>query len=176
MTETEFEKGMALLSEAFPNRSMNLKLYFAALQDLDGEDFKNSIFRIVRNHKELYPDSNLIAIIRENISGPVGDKAAFAWAEARKAIISIGAYRTVSFKDKIINGVIENMGGWEKFCSMLVEEEPFRQKDFIALYEAVTRSGRNCPEKLLGVHERMNGTVEKVFLIGQEDRKMIESK
>lgn len=173
MTEETFIKGITILKEAFQNRNLNAKVYFESLKDLTDDQFLNAIVKIVQTTSKLYPDDNLISIIRETVYGPIEDKAVLAWTEARQAIISIGMYQSVSFADPIINGVIEAMGGWEKFCSMLIEEEPFRQKDFVNLYEALSRSGRVCPVKLIGYHERLNGFSEKTVLIGQEKRKEI---
>lgn len=59
-----FAKGMAFLSEAFPRREFNTKFYFQRLKDLSGEDFEKAVLDVVDNMVELYPDSNLIAILR----------------------------------------------------------------------------------------------------------------
>lgn len=173
MTEDVFIKGMAILREAFSNRVINAKVFFQALEDLTDEDFLNAVLKIVRGTTKMYPDDNLIAMIREKVYGPVKDRACIAWTEARHAIISVGAYRSVSFKDKVINGVIQGMGGWEKFCLMQIDEEPFRQKDFISLYSAISEAKRNCPERLIGYTERTNGKPEKTVLIGE--RKNLEA-
>lgn len=165
MNHDIFVQGLSLLKEAFPNKTINAKIYFEALKDIPDDSFLSAVALIVNTTTKLYPDDNLIAIIREKINGSVGDKAILAWTQARSAIITIGAYRSVSFEDPVINGVIREMGGWEKFCSMLIEEEPFRQKDFMKLYEALSRSGRDMPLRLAGNHERLNGRVEETQMI-----------
>ena len=167
MNETCFVKGLTILKEAFPNRTLNAKVYFEALKDLDDEAFLGAITLLVQTTAKLYPDDNLIAMIREKVVGTVDDRAQLAWSTARNAIISIGMYRTVSFRDRVINGAIEAMGGWEKFCNMLVEEEPFRKKDFIALYEAIARTGRDCPEMLAGYFQKVNGIPEEIRFVGE---------
>jgi hypothetical protein len=174
MKTEAFQQGIALLSEAFPKREINPKLFYDALKDLKDDEFKSAILSIVQTTTKLYPDDNLIAMIREKVTGSQDDRSVLAWAEARNAIITIGLYQTVSFSDLVINGVISAMGGWEKFCSMLIEEEPFRQKDFISLYKAISSSGRKCPDCLIGHFERINGVAERVILIGQStNKKMI---
>ena len=166
MTNDTFVKGLSLLKEAFPGKAINARIYFEALKDIPDESFLSAVSVIVNTTTKLYPDDNLIAIIREKISGTVEDKAVLAWTKARAAIMSVGTYKSVSFEDPVINGVIEAMGGWEKFCAMLVEEEAFRQKDFVKLYEALSRSGRTMPVRLLGCSERLNGRPEKTEMIG----------
>ena len=56
---------MALISEAFPKLEFNTKLYWRMLEDLRDKDFEDAIVRIIKETTELYPTSNLVAIIRE---------------------------------------------------------------------------------------------------------------
>ena len=165
MKQEIFAKGLIFIREAFPSKEINAKVYYEALKDISDEDFENAVLEIIQKTKDLYPGSNLIAMIREKVTGSCEDLALIAWTQARAAILSHGYYRSISFEDRVINGVIEGMGGWEKFSSMLLEEEPFRQKDFINLYEAFYRSKRVCPERLVGNFERLNGFSEETILI-----------
>src|SRR3990167_6619666 len=179
MTEENFVRGMAILQEAFPNRSINTKLYFSALEDLSDKSFEDAVLAIVRTTTKLFPDDNLIAMIREHINGKLEDHAVLAWDTAIKTAQKYDYYYTVCFEDRIVNGVIRAMGGWEAFSSMLIENQPFERKRFIELYAAYSRSGRDCPEKLEGNFERKNLRVEKVTLISadylQHDRKRLQS-
>ena len=65
MMQETFQKGMALLSEAFPNREFSTRLYFHILKDLSDQEFEAGVFEIVTNITELYPDTNLMALIRQ---------------------------------------------------------------------------------------------------------------
>lgn len=168
MNHEEFVRGMTILKEAFPSRKINAKVYFTALEDLTGPEFLASVLKIVQKTAKLYQDDNLIAMIRENVEGSVRDLAELAWTKARTGIITAGAYRTVTFDDPVINGVIEAIGGWEKFCGMEISEEPFRKKDFLSLYESISKTGRECPGKLVGYCERVNGHEEAVKFIGDK--------
>lgn len=174
MTEDTFSKGLAFLKEAFPSKAINARIYFEALKDLTDDEFLEAVKGIVLGLPKLYPDDNLIAMIRDRISGTVKDQAYLAWSELRGAIISVGAYKTVSFRNCVINGVVDAMGGWEKVCEMKVEEEPFRQKDFIGLYEAISNTGRSCPDVLVGIEGRVNGESREVVMIGAESIKKIK--
>lgn len=175
MNQEIFVKGLALLQEAFPNKKINAKIYFEALKDISDEHFLAAVTLIVQTTTKLYPDDNLIAMIREKVIGRTKDRAVLAWDMVLGAISSHGAYQTICFRDRVINGAIQAMGGWEKVCGMLVEDEPFRKKDFIELYEAILNSGRFCPEKLVGYHERLNGKEEPIALIGAPSRLEIET-
>lgn len=65
MKQETFQKGMALLSEAFPRREFNAKLYFRILQGLTDQEFEAGVLEIVTNVIELYPDTNLMALIKQ---------------------------------------------------------------------------------------------------------------
>lgn len=64
MTNESFQKGYLILVAAFPGLQFNSDLFFAALSDLDGGYFLQAVMITVRDTKELYPGSNLIAIVR----------------------------------------------------------------------------------------------------------------
>ena len=65
MTNDTFKKGMALISEAFPKLDFNPTLYWRMLSDLKDSDFEEAIIAIIKETTELFPTSNLIAIIRQ---------------------------------------------------------------------------------------------------------------
>lgn len=174
MTEESFIQGMTVLREAFPKRTFNAKVFYQCVKDLSDEQFLGAVTKIVNTTTKLYPDDNVIAMIREKVIGSTEERALLAWAKVKAAISSHGFYKTVSFCDRVINGAIEAMGGWEKVSSFKIDEEPFRAKDFVNLYHAIEHSGRACPEKLVGYIERVNGRPEKVVLIGAQDKKQIE--
>lgn len=50
------------------------------------------------------------------LGGTKTDRALMAWSKAFDAAQSVGAYTDVAFDDRAIHGVIEDMGGWPKFC------------------------------------------------------------
>ena len=67
MKQEEFQKGMVLLSEAFPKLEFSTKLYWAMLNDLEGVYFLMAIRDFILGTKEIYPTSNPIAILRESV-------------------------------------------------------------------------------------------------------------
>lgn len=55
---------MAILSETFPKLEFSTKLYWKLLGDLKDQDFEQAIVSVIQELEELYPTSNLIAILR----------------------------------------------------------------------------------------------------------------
>ena len=53
------------LTAAFPGLQFNSNLFWRTLCDLDGEHFLIAIIDIIKNTKEFYPGTNVIAVIRE---------------------------------------------------------------------------------------------------------------
>jgi len=64
MTTQIFNQGIALLNKIFPKLGIEAKIYWAFLNDLDGEYFFRAIQEIVKTIPELYPGTNIIAMIR----------------------------------------------------------------------------------------------------------------
>ena len=65
MTPETFKKGMALISETFPKLDFNTTLYWKMLRDLKDLDFEKAVLDVIQELEELYPTSNLIAILRQ---------------------------------------------------------------------------------------------------------------
>ena len=64
-----FDKGIQMLMATFQNRELHIPLYRQFLTDLDDEAFEKSIIDIIKNVPTLYPNDNLIAMIRERAEG-----------------------------------------------------------------------------------------------------------
>ena len=65
MQKNNYKKGIAALLVAFPDKKIDLELYWLFLKDLTDGDFLRAIAEIIATHKELYPGTNIIALIRE---------------------------------------------------------------------------------------------------------------
>ena len=64
MTAQAFNQGITLLNRIFPKLGIEAKLFWALLNDLDGEHFLKAIQEIIKTVPELYPGTNIIAMIR----------------------------------------------------------------------------------------------------------------
>lgn len=67
MTTAAFNQGFAALSKVFPGLNLDPKLYWTMLQDLDGQFFLMSVWEFIKNTKEIYPGTNIIAILRSRV-------------------------------------------------------------------------------------------------------------
>lgn len=64
MTNEAFNKGFSTLSMVFPKMEFDAKLFWQTLNDLDGQYFLISVLELIKTTKEIYPGTNIIAIIR----------------------------------------------------------------------------------------------------------------
>jgi len=161
MTEKDMERFtfcMAALGEAFSQEITPLKIeiYFKALQDLPIDDIERATWEIINTRATAsFPK---VAEIRQAISGNLEDKAMLALEKVEKAMREVGAYRTVVFDDPVIHMVIESFdGGWPGLCAIPEREWKFARKDFLKLYQAMSKEKNRRPvPKLVGIHEHIN--------------------
>ncbi len=64
MTEKNFKKGMAVLTATFPNVELNLRIFWDLLADLEDDIFEKAILKIVRTQTQIFPGTNIVAMIR----------------------------------------------------------------------------------------------------------------
>ena len=62
-----FEKGIALLLAVFPQLKVEGAIFYEYLKDIRDRDFIRAINSIIRTVKELYPGTNIIALIIEHV-------------------------------------------------------------------------------------------------------------
>ena len=139
MRDETFEKGMAVLAATFAGISLSketVSAYRNLLDDLSDEDFERAVIKICRELKEIYPGTNIVALIREQAK-PKINMALLAWITAMRAVNKAGYDKTVSFEDKIINSVIKTgWQDWDKFCADFGSRDiEWMQKEFERLYE-----------------------------------------
>lgn len=53
------------MTAAFPGMTFNAKIYHDFLADIDGDFFLKAVEDFVKNTKEIYPGTNLIAMLRD---------------------------------------------------------------------------------------------------------------
>lgn len=96
-------------------------------------------------------------ILRE-ILGTSTDSSELAWGKALKAIGRAGKSNDVVFDDALIHVVVEDMGGWIKFCSVTDDEVPFQRLQFIKSYQAYRKHGEfpEYPRALTGTSNLYN--------------------
>lgn len=134
-----------------------IEMYYRALKKHEFENVKRAFDEHVAD-----PDAGKFlpkpADIVQRICGDSNKKSLSAWIKAYHAVSAHGSYTSVVFDDPIIHVVVQNMGGWERFCfDMNEKSEKFMKRDFIDFYK-VYLSYEKLPEThhLVGRSEREN--------------------
>lgn len=84
------------------------------------------------------------------LAGTATDRAMLAWGKAIDAASSVGAYQDVRFDDPAIHAVIEDLGGWPKFCRTETKDLSYLQHRFTESYKAYANRGEFDFPPMLG--------------------------
>lgn len=152
-------------------------VYWSALAAYELAAVRQALDRHVRNPDvgQFFPKP---ADLIRCIEGSTTDAAMQAWAKVERAIRAVGGYESVAFDDALIHRCIDDLGGWPKLCATLVDDLPFRAKDFQTAYRgfAARRELPVYPAYLVGRFEasnRMHGhPVAPPVLIGEREEAM----
>ena len=156
-----------------PISSADLETYWQLLNRFSLHAIEQAVVTYCRSpeaHRFFPKPSELVALVVG--SGP--DQALRAWSKVIRAIRGVGAYRTVVFDDPLIHAVIWDMGGWQTLCAMLIQDEPFRAREFEKRHVGyVARPPTQYPRQLAGITDTVNsaqgyGQVNLPTLIGDE--------
>jgi hypothetical protein len=157
-----------------PLSRIALQLWWGAFADIDIAAFSAALSGwVTRAGRGQHPPKP--ADILKLIGGSIEDRAILAWRKAEAACARVGQYHSVCFDDPMINAAIEQMGGWPKLCAGPEADLQWRERDFKALYVALTESGAEHPAHLPGAFEiqnAANGYVRPVtpYLLGDAGR------
>lgn len=92
-----------------------------------------------------------VADIIRVLQGTHTDRAKIAWGKAYQAMSAVGAYQDVVFDDPAIHAVIEDLGGWSKFCRTETKDLSYIQHQFCEAHKAYTGRGKfDYPRRLHG--------------------------
>lgn len=145
-----FAMCMAAMAEAFSQVVSDIKgdIYYKALSDIPIEAIERAVWSIINTRTTAtFPK---VAEIREAVSGKVEDSAMLALSKVEKAVREVGGYSSVVFDDPVIHAVVSTFNnGWVGICDMSCEEWKWSRKDFLKLYEAMSRNGRGNIEPVL---------------------------
>jgi hypothetical protein len=175
--KTRFAELITGLAQTFhtPISATDCEAYWRLLSRFSLEEIERAIAgycRSPKGHRFFPKPSELVALI----VGSDADQALRAWSKVLRAIRGVGAYRTVVFDDPLIHVVICDMGGWQALCAMLVDEEPFRAKEFERRYVGyVARPPTRYPRQLTGITDTINSTqgysqIRPPTLVGDEQK------
>jgi hypothetical protein len=158
MNNQLFKTGIAILTKIYGYQMDDqvLTLYWDCLKTLSDDDFTRVQANIV---KTFIPSSQVPFPLPAHFLSAAGISGQNRSKAAITAIIkasSLGPYKSVSFGDPILHGVIERFGGWPDVCCWDSQKWQFNEKNFIQCYEAAIASGDRGPDHLMGLTEFNN--------------------
>jgi len=170
MNKKIFQKGIALLVVTIPDRFFpeeNLKIWYQLLRDIPGKDFLEAVQRICQEETQIYPGTNLVALIRAKAQDKNQLTAEEAWAELRKAITDYGSYSNPKFSSPVIAKAVEALG-WKEICLSDIDNSWIREH-FFRIYNALRErekfkelpklieepAGKELPEKAIDLTEKL---------------------
>lgn len=130
-----------------------LKIYWQQLNKYGNEKFKSATFRIMETFRptstEPFP---AISRFVDAIGGGIDNTAILAVSAVKEAASHIGPYRSISFGDRALHGVIEHFGGWVIVSNWHDEEWGFNERKFIDAYKSFKPLNKG-PDYLSGLSE-----------------------
>jgi hypothetical protein len=150
MNKNVYLQGIMVLAKIFPALKIDAELYWEFLNDIPDDAFKSAINKITKEVRELFPNTNIVALIREYAEGNKDDKALLAWTITLKAVKHLTHTQTPDFADPVISHCVKQLGGWIWLCTSNESDLPFIQKRFMDYYRVYAKQGIDKPVILFG--------------------------
>ena len=131
-----FKQGLGVLLQAFPNRKLDSGVLYAFLKDIPDQEFLKGITEIITTQKELYPDTNIIALIREKSLVKPQLVAGEAWAIVLRGVSSVGSYGYPKFDNSLIDKAVDAIG-WINICRS--ENIAIERAHFLKIYDVLAQ-------------------------------------
>ena len=139
LTWEQFRDGIAILLAAFPKLEPDEEMvqhWYLLLQDLTPEALRRGVLTVCQLHRELYPGTNLIALIRFYALPDEAPPSCLAWMEVHKAVRDVGPYARPAFSHPRIAEVVE-MISWRHLCDS--EHIAAERDQFLKAYEQISQ-------------------------------------
>lgn len=164
LNEQLFTRSMAMLFEMYDRKPSGaiMEGYWLVLQDMSDQEFTTSIKSILSSR--VYASLPKPAEILEYARPDLESIATIAWNDVERAISKAGMYESVTFEDKVVNSVIDSLGGWVFLCSQDMAEIKWIKKEFNKLY-AIQSKRVDHPSHLVGIAERSNGVATVIPMV-----------
>jgi len=141
----DFEKGRAsvinvlnVIESIYPNwrkDERTIVTWQIALADVPDADIRDGIVRMTREHTSGFAPTpaEFLQYTRD------GRSSDLAWHELLTAVRRHGHITSPTFShDSKIAESVRRLGGWVKICRSTVDELPFVQRDFKAIYDSLS--------------------------------------
>lgn len=128
-----------------------LAFMFKKIEQFDIKD----VIRAIEKSCETARNGILLPDILEKLKGRSSDRGAYAWDRVMWAIRQIGSQEYVTFGDPKVHYCIKMLGGWKSLCDMIIDEQVWKRKEFIKLYEdaenrGLTWGSDGIPSRVMG--------------------------
>jgi len=159
MKKETLEKGMGLLVNTFPNRDFNFDILWELLKDIPDQNFLIAVKDLCSTTAEIYPGTNIVALVREIALSGVYLLSGEAWESVLKQIRKVGYMGTPIFKNAV-TGKAVNAIGWEALCSS--ENISIERAHFLKIYESYLRREKENNIKLPEVKSLIEKTTKQL--------------
>jgi hypothetical protein len=142
-----FKEGIALLSSCYKEIGLDkvqLKVIKLLLSDLNDEEFVGAVNRFCKNNENIYPGSNISAMLRKEYEKfSIKELSAEeAWGIVTKAVHGSGFYNQPKFEEHPqIAQAVEALG-WRVICTS-DENDPAIRAHFFRTYSAYVSRKNN---------------------------------
>ena len=136
MKKEIFKKGLALLLKTFPNKEISPEVSWAILKDLTDAEFETAVLDIISTRAEIYPNTNMIALIRTRARKQDRLTSGEAWSMVLSEVRRVGSYGQPDFKDPLISKAVECVG-WKSIC--LSETIGVERAHFFKAYDSLDK-------------------------------------
>ncbi|MEW5832158.1 MAG: DUF6475 domain-containing protein [Campylobacterota bacterium] len=164
LNENMFLAKMTMLGEMYDKKITDALLdgYWMVLCDMSDEEFVGSIKAILSGRKfaSLPKPAEILDFAKPDLESI----ATIAWSDVERAIYKAGKYESVSFEDRVVNSVIDALGGWVFVCSQDISEMKWLKKEFVKLY-SIHSKREDHPTHLIGIAERENGKANVIPMV-----------
>ena len=181
MQQSDFREFSSLLTDVLAYYRQDaskfvMGLWWNACQSFDMEQVRRAMTAHATDpeHGRFAPK---VADIVRQLAGTSTDRAQVAWGKAFEAASRVGAYADVVFDDPAIHAVIEDLGGWPKFCRSETSELSYLQHRFCESYRAYAgREQYGYPRRLTGdrspddVYQKRGLPPPKPAIVGDIER------
>lgn len=110
-----YAQGMALLASVFPSLNLNPEVYYAFLNDLREDGFIGGVEKICRDRVEFFPNTNLVALIREKSQEFLTEKAQRKKLESERKVLG--------YAEPDYDQIEKNKSDWNALKAKLAKEK-----------------------------------------------------
>lgn len=177
--QSEFEEVITGLAEMFKETlsDVQLELYWSALKDLEFDDFKRVSGELLKSNIFMPKPVEF----RERVGTSLETEAQLAYGKVEEAFTKAGADKSVIFDDSVIHAVIDNLGGWVKYCKLPKDEVKWWRKSFEEAYvnfKPLVEQGRIIPPVILvGLYAgigNIDAKCKEPVFIGEGKQNLVE--